>query len=331
MNTATATNTLVPEVLGDVEPQECSFELRNGIILRARHWKTGGNEAKARDTRRFITFHGFLDNAGSFDLLLLKQLGPEPVEIVTLDLAGHGFSSHRTTEDYALWRYVEDADQVVEQLGWHRHALIGHSMGGAIATLYAGLFGSRVTLCILLDNFGPITRDVDDQPDHLLEHIQEKRGLASKRLPFHPTVESASQARSQGGAYGIQPEYARVLMARGLKPAERTMEDGKVVQGWTWTTDRLLTIRSAQSLSEGYVRAFMTRICCPVLAVLAEGGLLTVMEGQDERVGWIQKGRVTIKEVPGSHSVHMENAPLVSEKVAGWILEQDVNGEVAKL
>lgn len=75
---------------------------------------------------------------------MLEKLGSsEPVEIVALDLAGHGLSSHRTTEDYALWRYVEDADQVVEQLGWQRHAIIGHSMGGAISTIYAGLYESR--------------------------------------------------------------------------------------------------------------------------------------------------------------------------------------------
>lgn len=202
------------------------------------------------------------------------------MDIVALDLAGHGLSSHRTTEEYALWRYVDDADQVVEQLGWGRHGIIGHSMGGAALTMYAGVFGSRVTLCILLDNFGPITRDIDDHPAHLLEHIQEKRSLANKRLAFHPTVEAACKARSNGGANGIQPESAMYLMNRGLKPAERILENGEVVQGWTWTTDRILTIRNAQGLSEGHAKAFMSRICCPVLAVLAEEGLLALTDGK---------------------------------------------------
>ena len=139
---------------------------------------------------------------------------------------------------------------------------------------------NRVTLCVLLDNFGPLTRDVEDQPQHLLEHIAEKKALTAKRLPIHPTIDSACKARSQGGAYGIQQEYARLLMPRGLRPMERTMEDGTVVQGWTWTTDRLLTIRSAQSMSEGFAKAFMSRICCPVLCALAEGGLLGMIEGE---------------------------------------------------
>ncbi|KAF9956663.1 hypothetical protein BGZ72_002592 [Mortierella alpina] len=333
MSTATVPQEATLRPSGAFAPQERSFPLRNGIVIRAKHWRTGDENARPRDCRRFLALHGFLDNAGSFDLLaplMLEKLGSsEPVEIVALDLAGHGLSSHRTTEDYALWRYVEDADQVVEQLGWQRHAIIGHSMGGAISTIYAGLYESRVTLCVLLDNFGPLTRDVEDQPQHLLEHIAEKKALTAKRLPFHPTIDSACKARSQGGAYGIQQEYARVLMPRGLRPMERTMEDGTVVQGWTWTTDRLLTIRSAQSMSEGFAKAFMSRICCPVLCALAEGGLLGMIEVTEERVSWMQRASVTVVGAAGNHSVHMEDAPMISEKVCSWILEQD--REVARL
>ncbi|KAG0321862.1 hypothetical protein BGZ97_010016 [Linnemannia gamsii] len=276
-------------------PEERSFQLRNGLVIRAKHWRSTGPEVTPRDCRRFLAFHGYLDNAGSFDPILLEQLGPEPVEILALDLAGHGTSDHRTSEDYALWRYIEDADQIVEQLGWQRHAIIGHSMGGAISTLYAGLFESRVTLCVLLDNMGPLTRSVEDQPQHLLEHIADKKNLLTKRSAFHPTVESACQARSQGGAYGIAPEFAELLMPRGLRPAEKTLEDGKtVIQGWTWSTDRLLTI------------------------------LL------NHRMDWIHKGKLEVTSVPGKHSVHMENAPLVASKIIPWILAQDV-GQVAKL
>ncbi|KAG0257125.1 hypothetical protein BG011_004146 [Mortierella polycephala] len=305
-------------------PEERSFPMRNGIILKARHWRTHGDKnVQPRDCRRFLAFHGFLDNAGSFDVLMLQQLGPEPVEIVALDLAGHGQSSHRTTEDYALWRYVEDADQVVEQLGWQKHAIIGHSMGGAVSTIYAGLFESRVTLCVLLDNPGPLTRDVEDQPQHLLEHITDKRRLATKRPAFHPTIDAACKARSQGGAHNILPEFARLLVQRGIGPMERVMDDGTVVQGWTWTTDRLLTIRSAQSLSESYAKAFMGRICCPILSVLAKNDDYWMKELMEARAKWLKKTELTIVSVPGFHHVHMEDAPRVADIVCRWIQEQD--------
>ncbi|KAF9429729.1 hypothetical protein BGZ94_009699 [Podila epigama] len=256
---------------------------------------------------------------------MLDQLGPEPVEILALDFAGHGMSSHRQCEDYALWRYVGDADQVIEQLGWDRHAVMGHSMGGAVSSLYSGLYRSRVTMCILLDNFGPFTRPVQDQPENLLRHFKEKRALSTKQLPFHPTIESACQARSKAGLWGIELEYARILVPRGLKPIERTDNDGNTIQGWTWSTDRLLTIQSAQSLSDEYVQAFMRRITSPLLAVLASHGLTAMREMVEERTKWMEKTKVTMRTVEGGHSVHMEDAPQVAREVCGWIFEQDLD------
>ena len=50
----------------------------------------------------------------------------------------------------------------------------------------------------------------------------------------------------------------------------------------------------------------------------------------DERATWFEKTKTTIRRVEGSHSVHLENAPLVAGEVCAWILAQDVV-EVARL
>ncbi|GJJ74648.1 hypothetical protein EMPS_07006 [Entomortierella parvispora] len=333
---ATTTATSAPTA-ANYQPEERSFELRNGLVITARHWRSSPS-GSARDCRRFLAVHGFLDNASSFDLLaplMLQKLGPEPVEIVALDLAGHGKSSHRQTEDYGLWRYVEDMDQIVEQLGWTEqgHAILGHSMGGAVSSIYAGLYQDRVKLCILLDNYGPFTRSVEDQPLHLLEHIAEKKNLVNKRLPFHPTIQSACVARTNGGNFAMELSSAQVLVPRGLRPMERIVQelgsDGEskvevVQQGYTWSTDQILTIRSAQSLSEGYVKAFMSRITAPFLAVLASQGLGPLTEMLELRTTWLaQTKSVTKRIVPGNHSVHLDNASVVASEVCSWILAQD--------
>ncbi|KAF9134507.1 hypothetical protein BGW39_006772 [Mortierella sp. 14UC] len=271
------------------------------------------------DTKEEVKYRG---HKARFPELLLEQLGPEPVEILALDLARHGTSDHRTSEDYALCRYIEDADQIVEQLGWQRHAIIAHSLGGATHGAISALY-------------------TEEQPQHQLEHITDKKKLLAKRAAFHPTVESVCESRSHRGAYGIAPELAEFLMPRGLRPAERTLEDGKtVVQGWTWLADRLLTIRSAQSMSEDYAKAFMTRITCPVFAVMAEDGLFHFMDGKKSKIprkkerdgwpDWIHKNKLTLTSVPGKHPVPIEKTPLVASKIVPWILVQDV-GEVAKL
>ncbi|CAO3565713.1 unnamed protein product [Mortierella alpina] len=254
---------------------------------------------------------------------MFQQLGPEPLEILALDLAGHGMSSHRQTEDYNLWRFVEDLDQVTEQLQWHKHALIGHSMGGAVCTLYAGLYESRVVLCILLDNLGPWVRSVEDEPRRLLTHMEQKRKLVHKRMAFHPTLESACDARSKGGDFELNRGSARILVSRGLRPVE--ISDPRdphnttpPLQGWTWSTDRILTIQPAQTISSVYARAFLCRITSPVLAVMATEGQL-----KSENKEWFSNTRLTIKKVEGSHAVHLENPQLVSGHVCSWIQDQD--------
>ncbi|KAF9972405.1 hypothetical protein BGZ73_004468 [Actinomortierella ambigua] len=164
--------------------------------------------------------------------LLLEQLGPEPVEILSIDLAGHGLSSHRGTEDHSRWRYVDEADQVAEQMGWTTHALIGHT---------------------------------------------DKRVIAMKQDAFFTSVHAAVRARTNGNknsSWPIREEVAAVFIPRSLKPAEKKDEDTQIVQkGYTWRWDRMIMIADVMTNSDLFHKAFLRRIICPLLFVLAIDGL----------------------------------------------------------
>ena len=83
-----------------------------------------------------IALHGWLDNAGSFDRL--APLLPNS-KIIAVDLPGHGLSDHRPQGTSAHFLdYVKDVAVLSDVLGLERFDLIGHSMGGGIATLVAG-------------------------------------------------------------------------------------------------------------------------------------------------------------------------------------------------
>ncbi|KAF9167483.1 hypothetical protein DFQ26_004436 [Actinomortierella ambigua] len=183
----------------------------------------------------------------------------------------------------------------------------------------------------MLDNFGPWTRPVEEQPMHLLEHMAQKRALATKRLPFHPSIESAIRARTHNGNWQIREDAAAIFTPRSLMPMERTDDEGQVIQGYTWRSDRVLTIRSATSVSDDYAKAFMARITCPLLAVLASKGFMLLRGVVEERVTWPTNAAVTtVCEVEGFHHVHLEDAPLVAQKVSEWVLAQD-RSEKARL
>ena len=76
-------------------------------VLEALHWRNPG-------APRILCLHGWLDNAASFIPLADSLAG---FELLALDFAGHGLSSHRPEDSrYYFADYVFDVDQVMQQL-----------------------------------------------------------------------------------------------------------------------------------------------------------------------------------------------------------------------
>jgi pimeloyl-ACP methyl ester carboxylesterase len=73
-----------------------------------------------------------------------------------MDFSGHGKSSHRS--NYLLYSIVYHAFDVVavaDALRWSEFSLVGHSMGGVIATLVASAVPERVQSLVMIDSVGP--------------------------------------------------------------------------------------------------------------------------------------------------------------------------------
>jgi len=85
------------------------------------------------DTQRtIIMIHGA---AGSTATWFMQHRGlSEGLYVVALDLNGHGRTQDRSDENL-VESYLEDIDSVVSQ--YEKPILAGHSMGGALAQLYA--------------------------------------------------------------------------------------------------------------------------------------------------------------------------------------------------
>src|SRR5688500_13408037 len=73
-----------------------------------------------------LAMHGWLDNAASFERLAEHLSG---VNLVALDLAGHGLSERRADGVYVFLDYVADASLAISALGWSRCVVVGHSLG----------------------------------------------------------------------------------------------------------------------------------------------------------------------------------------------------------
>jgi pimeloyl-ACP methyl ester carboxylesterase len=73
---------------------------------------------------------------------------------VALDLRGHGQSEPPRNGDYSIAGMAGDVAAVVDTLGLDRFVLVGHSMGGGVALMYAGAHPERVAGLLLVDPIG---------------------------------------------------------------------------------------------------------------------------------------------------------------------------------
>ena len=83
-----------------------------------------------------LAFHGWLDNAATFDNLapLLNQH-----RVISIDLPGHGFSQHRPVGSaYHFSDLIIDIIEVIDVLCLEKVSLLGHSMGAGVASYLAG-------------------------------------------------------------------------------------------------------------------------------------------------------------------------------------------------
>jgi len=112
-----------------------------------------------------LALHGWLDNAGSFETLapLISN-----ANIVAIDLPGHGLSDHRSPDSsYQVWDDLPQLFGLLDQLGWDKCILLGHSRGAMIATLMAAAMPERFTALITLDGMLPYPADDGNAIKHL--------------------------------------------------------------------------------------------------------------------------------------------------------------------
>jgi len=78
-----------------------------------------------------------------------ETLSPES-RVIAVDLRGHGFSD-KPPSGYAVDDHIQDILQLIASLALRRPILIGHSLGGSIATFVAEAAGDSIGGLVLLD------------------------------------------------------------------------------------------------------------------------------------------------------------------------------------
>lgn len=245
------------------------------------------------DARPVLALHGWLDNAASF-----AWLGPglgEKRPCIAVDLPGHGLSDHRPPgAAYTLIDSVQDLADLITRHFTRAPILVGHSLGGIIASLFAAAMPERVHALVLIDSLGPYVSAEEEAPKRLRRGLKAALKAERGSLPAYASPEEAIRAR-QEGPLALSPEAARLIVTRNLRPCEG---------GWTWRTDRRLRDPSPLMLSERQVQGFLGGIEAPTLLIRGDPGMLPRDERMKARAACIRGLREVT--VSGSHHCHLD-------------------------
>jgi pimeloyl-ACP methyl ester carboxylesterase len=122
-----------------------------GLRYHVRHWP--GDAA-----RRMVLLHGWMDVSASFQFMVDALAGEW--DVYAPDWRGYGLSDWGRSDCYWFPDYVADLDYLLERLQPDAPVnLLGHSLGGNVACLYAGVRPARVRRLVNLEGFGmPATK-----------------------------------------------------------------------------------------------------------------------------------------------------------------------------
>lgn len=277
---------------------------RDGRALAARRYG-GHSRGGDRHGLRVLALHGWLDNAMSF--APLAECLPE-LDLVALDLPGHGHSAHRPARSwYHYVDYLDDALAALDALGWERCVLLGHSLGGAVASVLAAARPERVERLLLIEALGPLGAKPGTAVASLRIGLDERATAGDKQLRVFREISEAVAARMR--ANGLSERAAGLLVRRSLMSVEG---------GYMWRSDPRLKIASPLRIQEGAIREWLTAIECPTLLIAADPSqpyFDVALRG--ERMACVRDLREIV--LPGNHHLHLENPAPVAAAIREFL------------
>ncbi|MBY0408902.1 MAG: alpha/beta hydrolase, partial [Burkholderiaceae bacterium] len=141
------------------------------LNYHVRHW---GPDTS--DLPTLVMLHGWMDVGASYQFTI-DALQQER-RIIAPDWRGFGLTSNAPADHYFFAVYLADLDGLLDHYApGETIDLVGHSMGGNIAMMYAGVRPQRIRRLVNLEGFGmPATRP-EQAPKRYAQWMDEIKQL----------------------------------------------------------------------------------------------------------------------------------------------------------
>ncbi len=267
----------------------------NGLSLRLTEWGP-------RDGRPLFMLHGIRGYAETF-AGIARTLQPE-FRVLAYDQRGRGASDWDPARNYYTDAYVADLAGVADALGLERFDLLGHSMGGIAAIVFAAAHPRRVRR-LVIEDAGPAA-------------YEGSAGAARIQRELRETPESFADI-------GAAREYLRALRpsvpeaAREERLRHMLKPDG--AGGWTWRHDHAGI--AATRLDPDPARVVdlwppVAALACPTLVL--RGGRSDYLQAATARDMAARNPNVAWTEIAGAgHYIHDDQPDAFAQAVGEFL------------
>jgi pimeloyl-ACP methyl ester carboxylesterase len=200
---------------------------------------------------------------------------------------------------YHFTDYLVDLEGILADLDQRPRVLVGHSMGGTAASLYAGVRPGRMDALVVIEGLGPIGDPLSDDIKRLRLHLDQMG-----QRPSHPVFATIEEAVRRMDRFnpGIDPAVAQSLAIRTLEEVEG---------GWRWTWDPLHRARFATAfLQERYLQV-LAQISVPTTLVTGDSSWYRSDELPAREAALPQL--VNRISLPGGHALHHDASLALAE------------------
>ena len=191
-------------------PSRSEFISVRGLRYHALRW--GDASLVTLQRPPLVMLHGWMDVAASFQFVV--DALPTDRYVVALDWRGFGLSETPAADSYWFPDYLGDLDAALDALFFSRRMpgqaidLLGHSMGGNVVMIYAGVRPERVRRLINLEGFGmPESRPVQ-APKRYAQWLDELK--QPTQLRTYDNVDAVAQRLRKTNPL-LRPERAAWL------------------------------------------------------------------------------------------------------------------------
>jgi len=268
------------------------------------HYAVWGDESSPP----LLLIHGNRDHARTWDQVAV-QLKREYC-VYAVDLRGHGDSQWSVGSQYSLPEFVLDVAMLGRELNRNPLTVIGHSLGGAVALEYTGVFPQFVKKVVAVEGLGPPMREPVAASSRMRSWIGQMQEFDTRKPRRYASLEAATKRMLEENPH-LTLEMAKHLTLHGM----RQNEDGTL--GWKF--DNYVRLHSPYEFNIAEAREIWNQIRCPTLLIRGSESWASDPEQDGKATAFHNYQSVLVKDA--GHWVHHDQLDVFMRVVWDFLRE----------